>query len=155
MLPDRSVFIRFIRFNAVGAVNIGFKLVVLAALREWAGFHYLTATAVSVEASIVHGFLWHELWTFGERRTGLSGIDVAVRLFRYNLITGVLGVVANVALVRAFVGAGMHYLIAAGVATPCAGFVSFLLSEKFIFLPAGASGRAAGVDEVEQLGRSV
>ena len=57
---------RFWRFNAVGVLGFAVQLAVLALLVH-GGVHYLAATAIAVEAAILHNFLWHERWTWADR----------------------------------------------------------------------------------------
>lgn len=131
----RLALIRFLRFNAIGSVNIFFKLALLAALREWGGLNYLVATAIAVEISILHGFAWHQVWTWSERDLDRGAMDVVTRALRYNLATGVLAVIVNVGVVRLLVTSlRMNYLVAGALATPCAGLLCFLISDAFIFV---------------------
>ena len=56
----------FLKFNVVGAIGIGVQLAALTLLRDGVGLHYLLATAIAVEAAILHNFLWHMRWTWRE-----------------------------------------------------------------------------------------
>ena len=51
----------------------GLQLAVVGALVRVAGVHYLWATAIGIEAAVLHNFCWHERWTW---RTGGAGIAV-------------------------------------------------------------------------------
>jgi len=61
------VIVRFLRFNAVGAMGIAVQIASLTLLVSALGVHYLPATAVAIELSVLHNFLWHERWTWRDR----------------------------------------------------------------------------------------
>ncbi|HJQ70647.1 MAG TPA: GtrA family protein, partial [Blastocatellia bacterium] len=50
---------RWAKFSAVGATGICVQTVALFLLLHVAGLHYLAATALAVEASVLHNFIWH------------------------------------------------------------------------------------------------
>jgi putative flippase GtrA len=124
---------RWLRFNAVGALGIGVQLAVLLGLRS--GFHlsYLLATAVAVEAAVVHNFLWHERYTWADR-VEPSWRKSLPRLLRFNLSNGAVSMVGNLALMKAMVGVGhVNYLVANGIAIAVCSLVNFLVSEEWVF----------------------
>ncbi len=126
--------IRFLRYNLVGALGLCVKFGVLIALSEIAHLNYLWATALAVEAAVLHNFTWHLRWTWRDRSAGLSPREVLLRLLRFHLANGAVGMVVNLLLMRLLVGkAGLHYLPSNAVATVTAGTVNFLLSEFFVF----------------------
>jgi putative flippase GtrA len=108
MIPDcsTSLFIRWIRFNAVGILGVGVQLVVLIVLATGVGINYLVATAAAVEAAVLHNFVWHERYTWRDRTRphdeALPG--VLQRLIRFHLTNGLLSVTANVLLMRLLAG---------------------------------------------------
>ena len=129
----RRTAIRWLKFNAVGGLGIGVQLAVLLTLKS--GFHldYLLATAVAVEVTIVHNFLWHERYTWADRvqpswKTSLP------RLLRFNLTTGGVSIAGNLALMKLLVGVGhLNYLAASGIAIVVCSLANFLLSEEWVF----------------------
>jgi putative flippase GtrA len=125
--------LRWLRFNAVGALGIAVQLAVLLALKS--GFHvsYLLATALAVEAAVVHNFLWHERYTWADR-VQPSWRKSLPRLLRFNLTTGGVSIVCNLALMKVMVGLdGMNYLVANGVAIALCSLVNFLVSDRIVF----------------------
>jgi hypothetical protein len=52
----QHLFRRWVAFNAVGAAGIGLQLGALALLLHVAHLHYLAATALAVEAAVLHNF---------------------------------------------------------------------------------------------------
>lgn len=104
---------RWLKFTAVGGIGIVVQLVVLAGLKTGFGLNYLRATAVAVEAAILHNFLWHERFTWRDRRTGKS----LGRLVKFNLTTGAFSILANLALMKLLVEeVRFEYLPANGIA---------------------------------------
>ena len=66
-MESRVLLRRWLAFNGVGAIGVAVQLAVLAVLVRGAGLHTLIATAIAVEAAILHNFLWHERWTWADR----------------------------------------------------------------------------------------
>ena len=103
-----SPFYRWIVFNSVGANGISRKLRCFV-LVSIAGLHYLPATALAVEAAVLHNFLWHENWTWADREKVNRN-----RWFRrivYFHLANVVSMAGNMLLMRYFVGTlEMHYI---------------------------------------------
>src|SRR5579863_1892781 len=83
----RDFFLRWWRFNLVGGIGIAVQLGLLFLLKSVFHCNYLVATALAVEATVVHNFFWHERYTWVGRvqpswRTSL------IRLLRFNLTNG-------------------------------------------------------------------
>ena len=65
---------RWLKFNAVGFGGILLQLSVLALLASILRINYVLATAVAVEAAIIHNYLWHERYTWADRnQTNFAG----------------------------------------------------------------------------------
>ena len=62
-----SGLVRWLKFNAVGAIGIAVQLAVLTLLKSGLGLNYLLATALAVEVTVLHNFFWHERFTWGDR----------------------------------------------------------------------------------------
>jgi putative flippase GtrA len=122
---------RFLRFNGVGVVGFVLQLGVLAALL-YLGMHYLLATALAVEAAVLHNFAWHERWTWRDRpATGRTRFG---RLWRFHALNGSVSLVGNVALMRVFVGAfGMPAIPANLLAVLACSLVNYLASDRLVF----------------------
>jgi putative flippase GtrA len=58
---------RWLKFNFVGALGIGVQFAVLFLLKSLLHFDYLVATAIAVEAAVMHNFVWHEQFTWVDR----------------------------------------------------------------------------------------
>ncbi|HZS46382.1 MAG TPA: GtrA family protein [Blastocatellia bacterium] len=124
----------WLRFNAVGIMGTALQLAILSSLVKLAGVHYLIATGISVEASILHNFVWHTNWTWADRMTeGVLGKMAA--LLRFNLTTGAISLFGNLVLMRLFVGfAGWPVLIANVTAILSCSLLSFIVSDRFVFV---------------------
>lgn len=130
----RTTLLRWMRFNAVGLAGIGVQLAALSLLVRVAHANYLPATALAVEAAVLHNFLWHRVFTWRDRPTrGLrASLDA---LLRFNLTTGLFSIGGNVLLMRLLAGtAGLDPLIANALAIGVCSIVNFLVSDRFVFV---------------------
>lgn len=127
----RSV-IRWMKFNLVGGVGIGVQLVTLWMLTS-AGISYMIATALAVEAAVLHNFAWHERFTWADRNNG-TVIQSLQPLLRFNLTTGSVSIVGNVLLMRLLVG-GSHLkpMIANLISVAICSLANFLVSDRWAF----------------------
>jgi putative flippase GtrA len=128
-----ATFIRWCKFNLVGGIGIIVQFVALFLLKSVLHFDYLAATALAVEAAVVHNFVWHEQFTWADRvqaswRTSLP------RFLRFNLTTGGVSIIGNLALMKVMVGVGhMNYLAANAIAIALCSLANFLVSEEWVF----------------------
>jgi putative flippase GtrA len=122
---------RFIRFNAVGVLGFALQLAVLWGLVR-GGVHYLAATAIAVEAAVLHNYLWHERWTWRER--DVHGWARLRRLGGFHLLNGIVSLLGNLALMRLLVGVWqMPPLPANLVAVITCSLINFALSDRLVF----------------------
>jgi putative flippase GtrA len=129
--------VRWCKFNLVGGMGIGVQFVSLFLLKSVLHFDYLFATAIAVEAAVVHNFVWHEQFTWAERVDG-SWRRSWNRFARFNLTTGMVSILGNLALMKVMVGFGnMNYLVANGVAIALCSIANFLVSDTWVFESAG------------------
>jgi len=128
-----STFVRWWKFNLVGAVGIGVQFASLLLLKSVLGFNYLLATAIAVEAAVVHNFVWHEQFTWSDR-VRASWRNSLPRFLRFNLTTGAVSIIGNMALMKVLVGQGhMNYLLANAIAIALCSIANFLVSEEWVF----------------------
>ena len=122
--------VRLLKFNAVGAGGIVVQLLALALLKSGLRLDYLLATALAVEAAVVHNYFWHERFTWADRTTGSSW----VRFAKFNLTTGLFSILGNVLVMRVLVG-GIHlnYFAANMLTIATCSIVNFLVSDRFVF----------------------
>jgi putative flippase GtrA len=129
-----SRFIRWCKFNVVGAIGIGVQFASLYLLKGMLHFDYLLATGVAVEAAVVHNFFWHEEFTWADRVPS-SWRPSLGRFIRFNVTAGLVSMVGNLALMKVMVGlGGMNYLLANAVAIALCSAANFLVSDEWVFV---------------------
>jgi putative flippase GtrA len=126
----RRTGVRWLKFNAVGAGGIAVQLAALAALKSGLQLDYLSATALAVEAAVIHNYLWHKRFTWADRTGGGSWF----RFAKFNLTTGLFSILGNVLLMRALVGgAHVNYFLANVVTIATCSVINFVVSDRFVF----------------------
>ena len=124
------MILRWLKFNAVGAVGLAVQLGVLWLLERVAGVQYLLATVLAVEVAVLHNFVWHQLWTW----RGRPKESVWRRLLRFHLANGLVSLVANFGLMALFVGGlGLRVMPANLLSVGLAGLLNFGLAEVWVF----------------------
>jgi putative flippase GtrA len=124
---------RWTIFNLVGLAGMAVQLGLVALLVRVLNFHYLVATGLAVEAAVLHNFVWHQRWTWNDRRPS-STRGVALRLARFHLLNGVVSLAGNIGLTAILTGV-LHIdpvvsnLVAIAV---CAG-LNFAASHAIVF----------------------
>jgi putative flippase GtrA len=100
----RSLALRWIKFNFVGAIGFGVQMGAFALYYGAFGAGKLWATGFAVETALLHNFVWHEKFTWRHLpRGGTRG--VLRRLFRFHAGNGVVSIAGNVLLVKLFADA--------------------------------------------------
>jgi putative flippase GtrA len=129
--------LRWLKFNLVGAMGIAIQLGCLAIVRDLLHVHYLAATALAVEAAVLHNFIWHQRFTWKER-TDPSRRAVLLRLCRFHLGNGLISMLGNLALMWILVGGlQLHHLIANAISIGLCSLANFAAGEWFVFRPGG------------------
>jgi putative flippase GtrA len=141
---DLSTFARWMKFNLVGAIGIAVQFGALMLLKSLLHFDYLVATAIAVEAAVVHNFIWHEQFTWSDRVS--AGRIIAAknyphsrrrslaRFLRFNLTVGAVSIIGNLALMKVMAGIGhMNYLVANAIAIVLCSAANFLVTDQWIF----------------------
>jgi len=121
------------KFNVVGGIGIGVQWAVLLYLNS--GFHlsYLWATALAVEAAVIHNFFWHERFTWGDR-VRVRWRQSMLRLLRFNFTTGAVSILGNVTLMKLLVDAAhLNYFLASAITIPACSVVNFVVSNRVVF----------------------
>ena len=132
-IAPSSTLERWCKFNFVGGIGVGVQFAALFLLKGALHFNYLAATAIAVEAAVIHNFVWHEQFTWADRLQ-TSWRKSFVRLLRFNLTTGAVSILGNLALMRVMVGQGhMNYLHANAIAITLCSAANFLVSESWVF----------------------
>lgn len=129
--------VRWLKFNLVGAIGIAVQLSALWLLTR-AGVGYLLATALAVEAAVLHNFIWHERYTWLDRRTQ-NMRDAALRFLRFNFTTGSVSIAGNLLLMGLLVGeAHLRPMLANVIAIAACSILNFVVSDRWVFRTARA-----------------
>ena len=128
---NTNLFRRFARFSIVGAGGIVVQTLALAALLRFSDIHYMLATAVAVELSVLNNFVWHRRWTWADRPASRA----ALALLRFNATTGAMSLAGNLVFMFLLVGRlrldpRAANLIAIGLCS----LVNFALSDRLVFV---------------------
>jgi putative flippase GtrA len=123
------------KFNFVGGIGIAVQFAALFVFKSLLHLDYLAATAVAVEAAVLHNFLWHERFTWADRMKA----DRTRRLLRFQFANGAVSIVGNLALMKLMVGVGhMNYLAANAIAIALCSLANFLVSDEWVFAAASS-----------------
>ena len=121
---------RWWKFNLVGLIGFGLQMTVLFLLRRVCGTHYLLATAVALELTVVHNFIWHLHYTWRDRSASSKRMQFA----RFQLSNGLVSLIGNLLLVRVLVGVTRLPLLAANaIAILCCAVANFYLGDLWAF----------------------
>lgn len=124
---------RCVRFSAVGALGIVVQLAMLWLLTHVAQIHYLLATAVAVEAAVLHNFIWHRSYTWPDRK--IRGmLPTVARLGRFHLSAGGISMAGNLLMMRVLVnGAHLPVLPANLISIAVCWGANFLVNDRWVF----------------------
>ena len=127
---SRAVFHRFIKFSVVGAGGVIVQIVTLGLLLRATGVHYLVATALAVEASVLNNFFWHRRWTWADRQRP----HAALVLLRFNATNGAMSVIGNLGFMFLMVnGLKLNPMIANLITILICSLVNFALADRVAF----------------------
>lgn len=131
MSRAKENWIRWWKFNAVGGVGIVVQLGALTLLKSGLHLNYLVATALAVEAAVIHNFFWHERYTWADREAKAR----LVRLAKFNLSTGTFSILGNMIAMKMFVdGFGANYFMANLLSIALCSILNFVVADRFVFL---------------------
>ena len=121
---------RWMKFNMVGWIGIGVQLVVLTALKSALHLNYLWATALAVEAAVIHNYFWHQRFTWADR----PAESQIARFVRFNLTTGASSIAGNLVLMKLLVDVlQVQYLLANIVTIASCSLLNFVVSDRLVF----------------------
>ena len=128
-----NTFIRWCKFNLVGAMGMAVQLAALALFNRLTAGRYLLASAAALELTLLHNFAWHLRYTWRDRRDGSA---LPVQLVRFHLSNGLVSMLGNLALMRILVHeARMPLLASNSIAILCCSIVNFCLGNNWAFAP--------------------
>lgn len=123
-------------FVIVGAIGFVTQIAVLTALTH-AGVPLMLATALAVEAAVLHNFVWHQRWTWRDRQDDTSW---GRRLARFHSSNGVASIGVNVVLTWAIARwLRVPAPIANVMAVAAAAGVNFVAADRWVFARASVA----------------
>jgi putative flippase GtrA len=123
---------RFAKFNVVSAAGFAVQLATVALLTRWLDVSNVAATGLGVAAAVVHNFLWHWRWTWGDREDGSDRIGR--RFLRFATSNGLVSLVGNLLIVGVLAdAAGLDVVLANVVAVVVCGFLNFQIGDRVVF----------------------
>ena len=122
----------FLRFNLVGILGIVTQLTTLTLLNRAIPTRYLLTSTLAVELTLLHNFAWHLRYTWPQ--TKITRRSATIALLRFHLSNGLISLLGNLALMRAFVRS-FHspILIANALTIACCGLANFFLAHNWVF----------------------
>ncbi len=123
----------WLKFSAVSAAGVAVQAGALELLLRVVGLHYLAASALAVEAAVLHNFFWHKIWTWADRRGSTLSM-----LLRFHVTNGAFSLVGTVFAMRVLVGGQLLDPALANLASiafcSLVSVLNFLASDRFVFL---------------------
>lgn len=133
---DRA-FTRWLKFNAVGVVGI---VVQLGLLEGWIRFSlgdYLLGTALAVEATLLHNFGWHCIYTWRDR-PATDRRTILLRGLRFHVSNGAVSLLGNLVLMRVLVNVFDAPVLGANfIAIVICSIINFFLGDRYVFADSG------------------
>ena len=122
--------LRFSKFFFVGCLGTVVQLTVLTLLTHLFHVPLVAATAASVEAAILQNFLWHERYTWPDRKTAKAG----ARLIRFHAANGLVSLAGN-AIVTPVLVTRLHApaLLSALAAIGVCGLANYGLANRWVY----------------------
>lgn len=128
-----NTFLRFGKFQLVGAMGMVVQLAALAFFNRWTNGHYLYASAAAIELALVHNFMWHSQYTWRDRRDGATRLRQFVR---FQLSSGLVSMPGHLALMRLLVQrAHLPLLVSNVIAVLGCSMANFGVGNKWAFPP--------------------
>lgn len=126
-----NTLIRWAKFNLVGAMGMVLQLAALAVFNRFAPGHYLLTSAAALELTLLHNFVWHQHYTWRDRRHDTA---LLAQLMRFHLSNGLVSMLGNLALMRILVQeAHLPVLAANAIAILCCSMVNFCVGDNWAF----------------------
>ena len=127
----RKIFsITFLKFGIVGGSGVIVNYLCFWILVEISKLNHLIASIIATEAAILNNFIFNDLWTFRDRRSG-SSLSFRLLNFHWSRILGLLVTVASLYLLVDILGFNklVSYVFAIGFGT----LTNFFTSDLFVW----------------------
>ncbi len=126
-----NAFVRWGKFNLVGAMGMVVQLAALALFNRWMRGHYLYASAAAIEMTLWHNFVWHWSYTWRDRQDHASPVRPFVR---FHISSGLISLLGNLAVMQLLVHeAHLPLLVSNLVAILFCSLASFYIGNRWAF----------------------
>jgi putative flippase GtrA len=124
----------WIKFNLVGVLGFALQAGALFLLTHTAhSIGYLTATILAVELAVLNNFVWHQRWTWNDRPSTTAG-ETLRRLAKFNITTGLVSILGNLAFMSVLVGRfGLAIVLANLISVLMCSLLNFILADRIAF----------------------
>lgn len=130
----RDILLRWLKFNFVGAMGIGVQLAGVELASVLLHASPALATTLGVEAAVLHNFVWHEKFTWVDRRRTRKWQEGLARLLWFNGTTGAISMAGNVLMVLLVQWSAHVPVIAANcVAVAACSIANFVVNDRVVF----------------------
>jgi len=135
----RELLRRWLKFNFVGAMGIGVQLAGVELASVLLHASPALATALGVEAAVLHNFVWHEKFTWADRgRTRqcqhMMERDRLAQFLWFNATTGAISIGGNVLMVSLVQwSAHVPVVVANCAAIAACSAVNFIVNDRVVF----------------------
>jgi len=127
------VIARFSRFSVVGFLGAALQLTLVSLLTKYFGVLSIAATLVAVEITILHNFIWHERFTWGNRGPK-SPRQIALRLWRFHAANGLVSLAGNTIFIYCLVERLKAPVLPAAVgAIVLCSLANFLIADRWVY----------------------
>lgn len=122
---------RFGKFNFVGLLGAIVQLAAMSLLSKFFHMPVAIATPFAVEIAVIHNLMWHDRFTWRERRSGRGALD---RACRFHASNGLVSIAGNTIL--------MYWLVermrapalpSAVLAVVACSALNFLLADRWVW----------------------
>jgi len=128
-----NAFVRWGKFNIVGAIGMALQLTALAVLNRVMPGRYLLASSAAIELTLLHNFTWHIHYTWRDRRDSATRLR---QLVRFHLSNGAVSMLGNLALMSLLVhGAHLPVLVSNAIAVLVCSIANFHIGNRWAFAP--------------------
>jgi putative flippase GtrA len=106
------------------------QVALFTALAQW--LPPTVAAVVAVELTVLHNFLWHERFTWGDRRAPGLG-ERARRLWRFHAANGLVSIAGNAVVVYGLTGLGAPGIAAQAAAIALCAPLNFWVADRWVY----------------------
>ena len=124
---------RFGRFNLVGLLGAALQLLLIAVLTKTTHLPPVAATPIAVEIVVLHNFVWHEHFTWPDRRVRRQ---VGRRLCRFHAGNGLVSLVGNTFIMYGLVDRlKLPLALSSILAIVVCALANFLIADRWVYRP--------------------